>query len=346
MKAAAVVIMMAWLCLGLAPSASGEEGAERPVLAVFQFDSKGAGISAKELTGLCDYLAARLAVDGHYRVLPRKEIRNRLLSQKRKTFKECYDVACQIELGRELAANKSLSTSVNRLADVCVVTANLYDLKRAATDTAAIVNSACNVKALMEAMDEVARQLLPKIETASASSSSSGVTFEATGKTSRILPLDYDPARFEALAFLDRAQTLARKEMPDARFLDLEAEGVAANGKANLTLHKDFRVGYRFRSPERSKRPKGLPANVDFEARCLVYVEFSSTGIEVMNVISQDNCTEPFLSRPSCPLAQVYSRARSQISAKGDLVAKLSWLVDGWFVDFGTESESVPDDCH
>ena len=84
---------------------------QRPIVAVFDMEDKGSGLAPNSLFNLTEYLAARLTEEG-YQVIPRDEIRSRLKEQKTESFKECYDQSCQIELGRELAAEKTLSPRV------------------------------------------------------------------------------------------------------------------------------------------------------------------------------------------------------------------------------------------
>lgn len=53
--------------------------------------------------------------------MPRTELKKRLVETRSDTYKECYDQACQIELGRELAAEVTLATQISKLGSKCVV---------------------------------------------------------------------------------------------------------------------------------------------------------------------------------------------------------------------------------
>ena len=71
------------------------------------------------------------------------ELKQRLRQQKRDSFRACYDEQCQIALGRELAAQKSLSTQIARIGSQCMVMSALYDLKRATSERSASHKTGC-----------------------------------------------------------------------------------------------------------------------------------------------------------------------------------------------------------
>ena len=124
-------------------------------VAVFDIQDKSKGLSEMELESLTDYLATKVAEDGLFHVIPREEIRKRLLSAKKKSFKSCYDQSCQIEIGREIAAQKTLSLNIAPIGSSCIVTAALYDLKKAATDATATTRGKCGTDALLSQIEEI-----------------------------------------------------------------------------------------------------------------------------------------------------------------------------------------------
>ena len=132
--------------------------ADRPIVAVFDMEDRGSGIDREVLANLTDYLASLLA-EGGYQVIPRDKIRESLTTEKKESFKACYDQACQIELGRELAAEKVLATQILKIGKTCQVTSNLYDLKRTATELAANASASCDVDSLLGAVRTVAAKL-------------------------------------------------------------------------------------------------------------------------------------------------------------------------------------------
>lgn len=134
---------------------------DRPILAVFDMEDRGAGLSKDTLNNLTDYLAAMLT-EGGYQIIPRDQIRQRLKQQRTESYKECFDQSCQIELGKEMAAQKSLATKVLKIGKKCRVTGDLYDLKRAASEKAATAGSGCSEDELLAAVEEVAAKLTGK----------------------------------------------------------------------------------------------------------------------------------------------------------------------------------------
>lgn len=86
---------------------------------------------SKQLLGdLTTYLAVKLE-EGGYQLIPQNQVKERLRELQAESHKECFDMTCQIELGRELAAQKSISSQVLVIGKTCKVTATLYDLARA-----------------------------------------------------------------------------------------------------------------------------------------------------------------------------------------------------------------------
>jgi hypothetical protein len=135
--------------------------AEGPIVAVFDLEDRGSGLSQSVLDNLTDYLTVLLAESG-YQVIPRDKIRDRLKGEQAESFKECYDQSCQIEMGRELAAQKILATRILKIADTCQLTATLFDLRRAATEKAASSEATCDEKSLLGALKTIASKLALK----------------------------------------------------------------------------------------------------------------------------------------------------------------------------------------
>ena len=86
---------------------------------------------------LSEYAATQLAADHRYAIVPTSEIRRALRREKAESFAQCYDEACQIELGKEVAANLALSMTLTRIGRTCVTSMRLYDLRTASTLRAA-----------------------------------------------------------------------------------------------------------------------------------------------------------------------------------------------------------------
>ncbi|MCA9670081.1 MAG: PEGA domain-containing protein [Myxococcales bacterium] len=149
----------------LLPTASGlarpssAYAASAPIVAVFDIEDKGAGLSAEVRSRLTAYLASSLTATGRFQVVPRAQIKARLRAQKHSSYKKCFDQSCQIEIGKELAAQKSLATQVLKLGSRCAVAATLYDLRRAATERAATVRGGCSEDAIVSSLEAVVKRL-------------------------------------------------------------------------------------------------------------------------------------------------------------------------------------------
>ncbi len=148
------------LAVTLVLLAAGAGAAEpRPVVAVFQVEARSLKLERGLLDSLTEYLAVAVAEEGVYTIVPPGDIKRALVERKRASYQECYDQSCQIELGRELAATKSLATSILRIGDACVVTAVLYDLGRQASDATAKEEGGCRPRELMRSLGAVAARI-------------------------------------------------------------------------------------------------------------------------------------------------------------------------------------------
>jgi len=128
------------------------------IIAVFDVEDAAGRLKDKELSQLTEYLATKLTEAG-FRVVPRNQLRARLVEEKKEGFKKCYDETCQLELGKAVAAQKSLATKLLQVGESCAVSATLYDLKTETTERAASARTNCSVNALMDGMEKIAGQL-------------------------------------------------------------------------------------------------------------------------------------------------------------------------------------------
>ncbi|MCB9554920.1 MAG: hypothetical protein H6707_02370 [Deltaproteobacteria bacterium] len=153
--------------------------AQKPIIAVFDIEARDIGYSPTTTDRISDYLTVLLVETGRYRVVPRDSIKRRLRQQKRASYNSCVDRSCQIEIGRELAANKALVTRALRIGQSCRVTATVYDLKSATAESAAQTESApqttadaCDAQALSDQLPALVAKLtgqpLPQTEQSSA----------------------------------------------------------------------------------------------------------------------------------------------------------------------------------
>ncbi|MBN2499068.1 MAG: formylglycine-generating enzyme family protein [Deltaproteobacteria bacterium] len=150
------VLAAAGLLLGAALCARAGGG---PVLAVFDLECQGVALSPEDRAGLNDYLHSRLAGTGAFQLLPRASIQQRLQDLRTQSHRDCVDSACQIELGRELAASKSLDVRLIRIDERCHLTATLFDLEKAASESAVTVPCGCEPRALPACIDAAVGKL-------------------------------------------------------------------------------------------------------------------------------------------------------------------------------------------
>lgn len=130
-----------------------------PVVAVFDLHDAAGLLQPAEREQLTAYLATRLAEARKGRVVPREQIRQRLTDEKREGHRPCYEERCQIALGKALAAEKSLSSTLMRVGERCALTLNLYDLESETAERGASVKADCRLEALLEAVEEAVERL-------------------------------------------------------------------------------------------------------------------------------------------------------------------------------------------
>lgn len=133
-----------------------------PVIAVFNIEDARPPkqrLSADELRNLTEYLATKLSSSGAFKIVPTTQLRAAIAEKKKETFGACFDSGCQIEIGKELAAQKSLSTRIIIVGKECVVISTLYDLREAASERSADQEGGCDGSSLGAALKVIAAKL-------------------------------------------------------------------------------------------------------------------------------------------------------------------------------------------
>ncbi len=224
------------------------------IVAVFDIESKGVGLSPEQLDRMTDYLSSELAATGAFRVVPRAQIEERLRQEQKSTHRDCYSQACQIELGRDLAAEKTVSAQIMKLGSRCVVTVTVYDLRQAITAKAATQKGACDEDGIIESVDKVVATLSGKAATGPA---------EASQPTAPAV--ESPPKRYLSLAkeeyFLDEKVQVNWANTPPGNKEDWVAVAPANepdDSRGNYTYLQGARSG--------AFQPKGLAAG-NYEAR-------------------------------------------------------------------------------
>jgi len=144
-------------------------------------------------------------------------------------------------------------------------------------------------------------------------------------------PADYDPKHFDPVAYLPKAQRLARALVPDAQLTSFEFDPVFADGHVDLTLDGRDR-SYDFRSPQRSGFPAGRPRNMPIDRPCRISVDIGVSSVSA-RVLNSDSCDEKLVRTPHCRFAAVWKQALAG-GTPSDVVARIGWLRDeSWFFD-------------
>ena len=228
--------------------------AEGPIVAVFDTDDQGSGLDRTLLTRLTDYLATRLT-EGGYRIIPRSQVKQRLLEAKKESYKECYDQGCQIELGRELAAQKTLATTILKIGGSCQLTSVLYDLKKSTTELAASAEAPCDEKELLGAVKQIAAKLSKPLSEGEISSEAAKETLQVMARLEQ-LKKEKKKLEEEAQAAEDKRKVEERKQKElaakaeqakqEAEQAKKEAAAARAEAEASKTFWARFTDSLRF----------------------------------------------------------------------------------------------------
>ena len=132
-----------------------------PVVAVFDIENE-AQLESSDIKQLTNYLEAELTASRKYSVVPTAELRKALQEKKAESLDACYDESCQIEIGKEVAAEKTLATSISKIGASCLVTMQLYDLKRGASEAAATQRGECSIDSIFASLEKAVAELTGK----------------------------------------------------------------------------------------------------------------------------------------------------------------------------------------
>jgi hypothetical protein len=184
-------LALAAILLFFAPSAARAA----TVYAVFPIEDSSGRLDATSKKSLDDYLTARIGDIAGISIIPTAELRQKIQEQQAESYRACYDEACQIEIGKEAAANKSVATRIAAIGEDCLITSYVFDLARAATDATATERSKCDAQSLLQGLDKVVARFREVIARAQ----------EAAGLSFGRLELSSDPTGAEII--LDSART-------------------------------------------------------------------------------------------------------------------------------------------
>jgi hypothetical protein len=118
---------MAILLPSVPALAGSSEG--RPAVAVFEIAVRDLPkINASTMPKFLDLLEGEIARSG-FQTVPRTAVRQVLLDRKSESYRECFDEACQIELGKAVAAAKVAAASWSRIGGGCIFELRMFDLR-------------------------------------------------------------------------------------------------------------------------------------------------------------------------------------------------------------------------
>jgi serine/threonine-protein kinase len=172
-------------------------------------------------------------------------------------------------------------------------------------------------------------------------------------------PPGFDPERVDVTAFVAWAVTVARREVPDAQLIRIDANGVSPDGRANLklaSLASDHgSIDVRFLSPSRGKRDPSQPLGAArHDYNCQFRIEAEPDGVQVMPINFFDCAKEHPVPAPRCSFARVWNKAIQRKAPSGNAVGNVDYRSNGsrpvWYFAIGAGfdvafSEIYNDDC-
>ena len=87
-------------------------------------------------------------------------IQQMVQEEKKRSYAACVDAACQIPLGKALAASHILRLGIARFDTTCTMNAELIDLRSEVTVTAATTRADCKTERLLDASERLADQII------------------------------------------------------------------------------------------------------------------------------------------------------------------------------------------
>ncbi|OQC43029.1 MAG: Serine/threonine-protein kinase pkn1 [Deltaproteobacteria bacterium ADurb.Bin058] len=146
-------LWFAFCLAGVLPAASATaQPAE--IIAVFDIDKLDTPIDDATMTRLNNYMFGRLVSAG-FKLTPQSQVRDRVVDLKRESHRDCYDQSCQIELGKAVAAHKSLSSRLIRIGNSCSLQSAIYDLRTETTERGAEAKGPCTEEGIAASIDKV-----------------------------------------------------------------------------------------------------------------------------------------------------------------------------------------------
>ncbi len=280
--------------------------ADRPIVAVFNIEANGVKLSGVVLERLTDALGSMIASQG-YQIVPRSELKKRLVEQKAESQKICYDASCQIELGKELAAQKSLSTQIIKLGKKCKVMLTLFDLKRSASEAGVYESGGCDEEGIVQSLESAVQKLV-----GGGQSSGTSATPRAAAAPQSSTPSTADYEKMAAQADAQEKQKARERE----KYLAALEQAWASVKKvaAAESMEKKARIGMveKFLVDFKQDNPHEAEARTLIEQLSRVSVSPASTAASVT----------PVTEAVSAGLVWVYSKPAKMEFNKTEITVK------------------------
>jgi hypothetical protein len=91
--------------------------------------------------------------------VPRAQLKEALRQQVADSHLPCFDDACSIEIGKEVAAQKTLLTEIVRVGSSCAVTCTLVDLRTGVSERGATRKGGCDPDNLVNSLEIAVLQI-------------------------------------------------------------------------------------------------------------------------------------------------------------------------------------------
>ena len=259
-------------------------GAGPPVVAVFNIESDGAPQTTRELERLTDYLTARVAEGARFQVVPRAQLKDAMRQKKRESYEACYAESCQIEIGKELAAEQTLAAKLKRFGETCALSLTLHDLRTAASVAAATGRGPCTEEGVLETLEDTADRLLAAApRPLDRGRRGAGPSLTGTGEG----PLSYDDLEAwtreaRRREEQEKSQRTAPRLSPDAAWGKVKpfAETRSIDVAARIAAVQRFLWDFRIDNPRREEAEALLGALTSEATTTHLWVSSVPAGIE------------------------------------------------------------------
>jgi NitT/TauT family transport system substrate-binding protein len=136
--------------LSFVPLDAGAE--EDTVVAVFPVSTVNLDAGEVLRQSMWAYIEARIAESPGYRVVPHGALEAAIRARHQAYLSQRYDPETQAEVGRQVAASKTVTTRIIRLVDLCKVSVTVFDIARQVSTEAAGAEGPCHERALGESL--------------------------------------------------------------------------------------------------------------------------------------------------------------------------------------------------